>query len=338
MSFFALSRLERLYLQLESTFGTIPNSSGTATLAGSNACRLVKGTFMPQVALIKRPDKTGTRSQLVGVLGRKYASWTIDMSLAPNGAAGVAPDCDPLLQGVFGQAPTVVSSTSVTYNLADTIPSLSMWSFRQPSTIEQRCTFGAVVQEMVLEAGPDVAMLKFSGDALWTLGANQFSVADTIQKGGLTSFPTEPSSPVTNGPMLVGFVGSIVIDSDTIVTLRTATMNMKTANVVIRDTFGTYYPTSAEGDERDFTLDCSIYEDDSAAYATMIAISEAKTPVTVVLTLGNVAGATVTTTLKNVQFAAPSQEEQRRYITNWSGSVAHATSVAVKDEAVMAWT
>jgi len=335
---FALSRLERLYTQVESTFGTIPNSTGTATVAASNACRLIKFDVANKAALIERPDKTGTRSKMVGVLGRKHATWSAEMSLAPNGVAGVVPDCDPLLQAIFGQASTIVADTSCTYSLVDAIKSLSMWSFRQPSTIDQRVIHGAVAQEMTIEAGADVAMIKFNGEGIWALEKNQFSVADVTQKGGLTAFPSEPGSPVTNGGMIVGFTGSIVVDGHTLVTLRTATVKVTTGNVTVKDTFGTYYPDSPEGDERNVSIDMSIYEDDSDGYADLMAISNDKTPVTITLTLGTVAGSICTVTLGSVQLQSPDHEEQRRYITNWSGSTAHGSTLALRDELSIAFT
>lgn len=334
---FALSRNERLYLQVESAYGVIPNTTGTATVGNSNACRLIKASLDAQAALIKRPDKTGTRSQLIGVVGRKNSDWSIDMSLAPNGSAGVIPDCDPLLQGVFGQTPTIVGGTSVTYSLVDSIKSLALWSFRSPSTIDQRVCSGSVVKEMTIEGGPDVAMLKFTGEGKWTLSSNQFAFADTGQKSGLTSFPTEPGSPVTNGGMVIGFTGAIIVDGHTLATLRTCTMRAQTNNVTVKDTFGTFYPDSAEGDERNFMVDMSIYEDDTGTFQDLIQVSQDKTPITVSMTLGTVTGSMMTAIMSNVQLATPSREEQRRYIANWSGSVAHASSVSVRDEMTMAF-
>src|SRR5262245_7767535 len=112
MSNYALSRLERLYLQVETTYGQIPNSTGTATVAGSNACRHIRATMDNDVALIERPDKTGTRTMQVGVAGRKFAQWSAEMSIAPNGLAGTAPDMDPLMQMIFGQAGGATSGTA----------------------------------------------------------------------------------------------------------------------------------------------------------------------------------------------------------------------------------
>src|SRR5579859_5320034 len=97
---FALSYLERIYAQVEASYGVIPNTTGTATVGNNNACRLVRSKLDNNVALIARPDKTGTLEEQVGILGRKNGVWSAEMSVSPNGTAGVLPDCDPFLQGI----------------------------------------------------------------------------------------------------------------------------------------------------------------------------------------------------------------------------------------------
>src|SRR5574343_166279 len=105
------SRLERVYMQEESAYAVIPNSSGTATLAGTDACRHIKCDLNNDIATLVRRDKTGTRSATVGVRGRGFGRWSLEASLAPSGTPGTPPDIAPLLKSVFGQDPTVNSGT-----------------------------------------------------------------------------------------------------------------------------------------------------------------------------------------------------------------------------------
>lgn len=404
MSNYALSRLERLYLQTETTYGQIPNSGGTASVAGANACRHIKATFDNDVALIERPDKTGTRTMQVGVAGRKFAQWSAEMSIAPNGVAGTAPDMDPLMQMIFGQAGTATSGTATItaasnaspivcsatntfanndvvfitgvtgntaangvwllstvsgsaftlvgstgnsayvsggtasrvgyrYALSDNIISGCLWSFRQPASIEQRATFGAVATRAQFQLGQDVARCSFSGDALWSLQSDQYSVADVIQKGGISAFPTEPGSPVTNGGIIAGFTGSVSVAGANIATLRTATIDFNTQNQLVKDTFGTYYPSSVQGDERNVGITFSLYEDDSTAFQNITAAANARTPVQIPLFMGTASGSIFGIVLNNVQLATPKREENIRYIANFSGSTAHGSSLTARDEA-----
>lgn len=111
---FALSRLERIYLQVQSAFNTVPNTTGTATVGNANACRFIKAVLDNMVGTIDRADKTGTLSDTPGSAGRASGKWSVEMSLAPNGTVAVVPDCDPILQAIFGQTSTVTAAGTAT--------------------------------------------------------------------------------------------------------------------------------------------------------------------------------------------------------------------------------
>src|SRR5690348_13456642 len=122
---YALSRLERLYLQKQLTFGLIPGGNlsvpTTANVADGDACLFIRMRLTSETSVIIRPDKTGSRSQTAGIKGRTFGRWSAEMSLAGNGAAGSLPDCDPLLVGLFGQDATIASGASCTYTFAEEI-------------------------------------------------------------------------------------------------------------------------------------------------------------------------------------------------------------------------
>jgi len=401
---FALSRLEHFYAQMETTYGQVPNTTGTATVGNNNFIRHIKFSPRPNTAIIERPDKTGSRSRPVGQLGRKNASWNLSLSAAMNGVAGTAPDADPLIQMGMGQAgaamagtasvtaapattPVVatatntfangdvvnvtnggtyvgtfllsaVSGSAVTllgsvssqaasinggtlsrvgyrYKLSDSITSGSLWSFRTPSTIDQRVVSGAVCQEYQAHIGRDFAELMFQGEGLWMLSSNQFSVADVTQKSGLTTFPTEPTTPVANGNFITGFTGLIVVNGNVISTIQTLDVRCGFQSQTVRDTFGTYYPTGTQGDVRTVGTSFRLYEDDSAAYQNLIQIAEARTPVTIFGVLGNTPGNIMVHVLNNVQISAPDYEESIRYVSSFPESTAHETATGAHDELVI---
>lgn len=107
-----LTRNERFYAQMETTFGIIPNTSGTATLTGSNCFQAKQMTLDPDQGMIVDPSKTGSRTRTPGVAGRRNASWSGDIPVRPNGVAGVKPDIDPHYQCLTGQAATINSGTA----------------------------------------------------------------------------------------------------------------------------------------------------------------------------------------------------------------------------------
>jgi hypothetical protein len=331
VSNFALTRVERVYAAIETT-------SGTAVAASNSNCtRAIKFTADNEVATIARADKTGTRTTPAGTAGRRIGKWSCEMSLAPNGAAGVKPDADPFLSALFGVATgTVAAGVSVSYALTDAIKSMSLYSYRQPSTIDQRASIGSIVQSAEFNIGQDgAATWSCNGQSIWALESNQFSAADPTQKGGLVSFAAEPSTPVTNGGIVAGFTGVATINGAVVVTLRTAKVSFQTGNS-LSSQFGSYYGIQQEGAVRKVSTSFSLFEDDGAGYAALVAAAEAKTLVNFSYQIGTVAGSIVTINLVGVQLSTPTKEEQIRYIANFGDSDAHGTGN--KDEINMVIT
>jgi hypothetical protein len=333
---YGISRQERIYLLSETTFGTIP------TVTNSNACRTMPGSMLTAtVANYPRPDKTGTRSQVIGIPGRKAASWSVTQSLAGNGTAGTTPDCSPILRALFGivggsgTGEAIVGGTSVTYTLVDPVqpPSMSLFSFRTPTTLSQRIVEGAVCSQATFTLGQNIATWTANGTGIWCLDSGNFSVADATQKGGLGAFPTEPSAPVTNGQSTVGFTGSAIFDSQPIVEIQTATIRFTTGSAIVTDTFGSYYPTTAAGTVRSVGISFTAYDDDGAGLADLKAKALTQTPITIALTIGTIAGNIWGFTMNNVQLAVPTYDDSRnRYMLSFGESLAHATSITTKDE------
>lgn len=416
---YSFSRLERAYLQNQPTFGTIPNTSGTASVTNSNACRFMRMELQNEVALLERPDKTGTRSQEGMTSGRKVGRWSIEMSLAANGTPGTVPDCDPILVAMFGQtaalgagsfaissstnatpivvtcaahgittgtlevvtiaghttntnangtwlayagsttaltlvgsvgngiggAAGTVSRVKLTYSFIDDITHFTLWSFRTAATLDQRVGHTCVVTEATFNLNQDVATWQANGDCLWVLRSKDFGTADVYQAAGLTTFPSEPTTPVTNGSIIPGFTGRFVAGASTATasvyataavafpTIRNATIRIQTNNLLVRDTFGSYYATLTEGDVRNVTISFNIYDDDSTAVNTLKTWGDNKTPVDFVLNLGTVVGNTWVQYLKNVYLASHVLGDgQLRFDASYADSRATTTSLSLRDE------
>jgi hypothetical protein len=402
---FSLSRNERIYLQKQTDPRVIPNTGGTATVAVANYLQFKQASLNPQVALLQRPDKTGTRSATRGVLGRKAGSWSIDLSLATSGTAGTVPPCDPILTALFGQngqamtgsgavtnatnaTPIVVSQSAhgyangdvvaissvggnvaangvwvianvaagtyelvgssgsgaytsggtasrvaVRYAMADDIPAFAMYSFRTPATIQQRVAFGCVATQATFNLGQDVADWQASGEAVWVQDSDTFATADLIQRGGLTSFPSEPTGTLpTDGGIIAGFTGRAVIAGSTISNIRQATIEIAPGNVLVKDNFGSYYPEEAEGDERSVTVNFSVHDRDDAGTKALYAAALAKTPISLVLQIGTILGNVYVFQLNGVQLNEPTLDDgQRRFVRSYSGRATGTTPGALDE-------
>ena len=331
MSNAILSRLERIYAVVESTFGVIPS------FGNSSCIRHIKIQLDNDIATLVRKDKTGARTATVGVKGREFAKWTYEGSLAPSGVNGTAPDFDPFMQGLYG-GPSTAGGGGLVYGPFVDVPNvtISIAQYRQPSTVNQRIGFGLVVDEANFKLGADIAEWTCSGEGKFVIESDYFSVASTDEKGGLGSFPSEPGAPVTHGGIIAGFTGNFSLNGSTVARIRTADIKVKTQNQMIKDTFGFYTPQDTMGDVRMVTLAATMYEDDSAGQEAIRVLTTNKTPCDANITMGTVAGSIVNFYLHNVQLATPTYDDSTlRYSMNIPESRAFGTSITSKDECII---
>jgi len=304
----------------------LPTSGSTPAPTVGNACKFTHLKFPKKEELIRRPDKTGSRTVPAGSPGPRSANWQIDMSLAGNGVGGIVPDSDPLLVSLFGAPATVASGVSVTYSLTDSLYYLSAMSFRQPATANQRALAGALVTSATFNfgAGVNIASASFQGVAPWIVDSFTLptaAAADSFGWHGM-AYPSQPSSHATNGNAVTGFLGAVLVNGQTYANFKTGQIKLDTG-VDLSEVFGSYYGGTPEASERNFTAQCSIYDQDDSTTQALYAIAEAKTPVTVVYQFGNVAGNTWTLTLNGVQFACPDIDDSgKSFVANFGDSQA----------------
>jgi len=327
------------FVQIESAYGTIPNSGGTATVANSNAFRLIRLVTQGETGLLDRPSKTAVLGRTAGLLGKKSGSWSTSVELAGSGAAGTAPDIAPFLQAAMGKAGAVSAGVSVTYELEDASPSLSIWNFRDPAAMEQRVAIGSIVASMRLNISQERSEVEFSGPCRFVSPHDGFTGLDATAKGGLSAFPTRPSSPTYAGTMALGLYGSATLDGSAYTTLRSLSINADFGRSLIDNVlFNGAYPGAPQQVVRNVTVDFELTDEDAAALIALKGKARAKTAVNLVFVVGATAGNIITVTVKNVQLASPEYDDsQPSWGARFSG-VASATSAVLKDELAIVLT
>lgn len=327
------SREHYVYAKKESTFGT------AVTVLAANACRVIDCKMRANIPDIERPDKQPDLSPAEVVKGRYGPNpWSVRMSLAANGAAGTKPDCDPFLECAFGTAATVVAATSVTYNLNADTPSLTLYSYRDPSGMDQQIAISAIVQRMRIEFGGDVPTLTFSGDAFNIVSSADYSGHDATGKGGLGSVAARPANPVTNGVMTVGFMGSVSLDGNSYTTLRDGYIDIDFSRELPRRNYNSRYAAAAERDVRVVTGRINLDDDDSANLNAVKLKARQKTKVPLVIGIGEVAGNIWTVTMPKILPAIPEYDDgQRRWGVGFDFR-AYPTAAAALDEIALAIT
>ncbi|HEY1494107.1 MAG TPA: hypothetical protein VGF49_06170 [Candidatus Solibacter sp.] len=322
------SRLQRSYPVIETTFGV----AASAPVNG-DCCLITTLTGDCQNPEIVRPDKTGSFGEILGIPGRRSATWDATLSAAANGAAGIAPDCDTYLQIAFGKAATITAGTSVGYSFGDTCPSATIYDFNAPGTVTQFAILGAICQKFSATFGADVPMLNFSGEAMWVFDTIQLADpnTETIAKGGIAAL-VEPAAPVVNGTPPQGFSGVITLDGNVYSTLRTATVQVDIAREVQKDGFNVY-PVAPGAGTRSISFNAELYDDDSPALNSLktAALSPLYPVKTLMFQIGTAAGNKWTWTAHNVRLVAPTYDKQNSRRTVKFTGKAHDTSIGSGD-------
>lgn len=226
------------------------------------------------------------------------------------------------------------SRAAVQYALTDNILAFCAWLFRSPASLQQRCGFGLVVQEATFNLGQDVALWQASGAGVWPLDSDTFAASDLKQKGGLNAFPAEPAGTLpADGGLTAGFTGMFLSGGAVLANIRSCAINVRTGNEPVTEEFGTYYPSTMEGDERVVSCSPSLFDQDDAGTKALYAASIDKTPLDLFVAVGTKVGGTFCFDLKGVQIDEPGLDDgQRRFVRNYRNCVATGSAPGALDE------
>ncbi|HXS98619.1 MAG TPA: hypothetical protein VN736_28680 [Candidatus Limnocylindrales bacterium] len=329
---------QRSYLQIQTAFDAIPNTGGAATVAGSN-CALVRRFDTDAVQQeIERSDKTGTLDKLPAQGGRKSGTAIWEGNMNGNGSPGVAPDCSPILQAGFGKVPTIVAATSVAYSLDDLLYYLAAWNFNAPNTGTQQVAFNSLVTQLEFALGGDEPTVTATLEPGWVLDNDQMAdgTTDALAKGGLTAFPNEPATPVTNGTFPRGFDIAATIDGNAFDEILSVKIRLAVQRGLRKDT-NAVYPRSGFPGPRLISADFSLTDNDGASMRSLKQKAFSRTAINIDFTLGQTSGNTWDFALNNVIVPKPKYGDQgsRRKI-DFSNAVAYPSAFNAKDQFTLA--
>jgi hypothetical protein len=342
--------IKRLFVQ-QQTSGAVTsfnNSSGTWTNTGA---KLIK--VDPQGARITKnapyttlPYVTGSQSVQAGVRGRKSAGFELrNIPIQPSGTAGTAPDADPIFQSIFGAAPTIVSSTSVTYAFSDfTALPISIFEFAHGSTtLTSTAAWGCIPQRVTLNYNSIFLNMDVSGVGGYVIDSAGFAGIDTQGQGGLTAFPVEPSSPTSNGSVLAGFGNgwTATLDSQNeSLKVRVQSVEFMTGYNLIGDVYGSAYAVAPSYGIRRVGLKISALDDDSSALNDLKLKADTDgSLISCVIVAGTTAGSIFTVNLNNVQPNAFNLETSGDTINfDMPTSYANASTVGSANDCTVVFT
>jgi hypothetical protein len=116
------ARIHEAFVKKESSSGTLVFPDATDYIIPAGYCNLnQQPTFTDSEEIINSRSLINRFQDMTGA-----GDWSVPMYLRPSGAAGSVPQGAALLEALFGTE-TIVDSTSVTYTLAKTKDSYSLW-------------------------------------------------------------------------------------------------------------------------------------------------------------------------------------------------------------------
>jgi hypothetical protein len=194
------------------------------------------------------------------------------------------------LNAPFSLTPTGGSplNPTITYGPATNLPSVSIFDYWSPSTAVQRLVAGAGVDRMKIKVNADYHEFEFAGDARDLIDSTTFASG----VGGLSTYPTEPTVSGVEYNIIPGHIGQVWIGASPtkFYTLIDAEIEIKNNVDIRKREFGYAGPTCIAAGEREVGIKFRLYEKDDAATIALYQTAKNRSPISIMIQLGQSAG------------------------------------------------
>jgi hypothetical protein len=177
---------------------------------------------------------------------------------------------------------------TISYSLAESLPSASIFDYWDPSTAVQRIVEGAAMDRMKIKVNGDFQEFDFSGPARDLVDSASF----TSGQGGLTTFPAEPTAANFDYTVVPGHLGEVWmgVSPAQFLTITAAELSLEN-NIELRvKEFGSDFARCIAASQRAVTLNFSLFELADAQTAGLYQAARQRSPISVMLQLGEQAG------------------------------------------------
>ena len=181
-----------------------------------------------------------------------------------------------------------VLGPTVTFNLGDEMPSVSIFDYWDPESAVHRVLFGGGVDEMKVTINGDFHSLEFSGIARDMTDSASFESGE----GGIAQFPREPQAGSLAYDVVPGHLGQIWIGASPtkFCTVTEGSIRLNNSLDARKDEFGCPSPKALLPGARTVDVGFSLYEQNDAETAALYQAARQRSPITLTLQLGQSAG------------------------------------------------
>lgn len=209
------------------------------------------------------------------------------------------------LNAPFTATPTAGAQTGPTAGLqpASNLGSVTIFDYWSPGTSVQRILPGAAIDTFTIAVNGDFHEFIFAGQAQDLVDSSSFASG----QGALTAFPAEPAVERINYAIVPGHLGQVWLGStpNQFFTLTKAKISFQNNLDLRAREFGASLPLAIAPGERTVTLDFSIYQQDNAATAVLYQAARQRSPIGVMLQLGQQQGQLFGIYMKSVILEVP---------------------------------
>lgn len=177
---------------------------------------------------------------------------------------------------------------TITYGLATDVGSVSVFDYWDPSGAVQRIVQGAAIDSLKVKVNGDFHEFVFAGPARDLLDSASFSGS----QGGLTQYPAEPTDVGFDYTIVPGHLGQVWMGASPaqFLTLTAAELELKNSIQLRAREFGSDSARCIAAGQRAVTLHFSVFESVDAETAGLYQAARQRSPVGVMLQLGQQAG------------------------------------------------
>lgn len=295
------------------------DKTGSRTFAGNPSGLRIQTSFGLKTYMSSWADQTvlpahgplfqaclgGTPAQSAGgtvsnASNSSTVAFTAPHGLAPGGAVSsggeirfVTVVVDPntvQLNAPFSVTPAANSQTGPTgmYQTAENLPSLTLYDYWSPSTAVQRVLGGMAVDTLSIKVNGDFHEFDFGGQAQDLVDTASFESGQFR----LSTFPAEPNMAPINYSIIPGNLGQVWLGSSPtrFFTLTNATVTFSNNLELRAREFGAILPSVIAPGQRSVSINFSIYQMDDAATAGLYQAARQRSPISVMMQLGQQQG------------------------------------------------
>jgi hypothetical protein len=251
----------------------------------------------------------------------------------------VAAIVDPLtivLNAPFSAAPALGAAIgpTATYNLAEQLPSFSMFDYWDPVTAVQRVLCGAAVDGLTVKLNGDFHEFDFKGPAQDLLDSSSFATG----QGGLTAFPAEPALDGFSYSPVPGNLGEVFLGvfPSQFFTVSAASIQIQNNLDTRAKEFGAILPLEiVPGGTRTVSVTLELFEQDDTATPALYQAARQQSPVGMMFQLGQIPGQLLGIYLKSLVPGVPEFDDSDKRL-QWKFGEMRAQGTS-EDELVVAF-